>query len=76
MKDKELKVEEIEVSHTRINGGRWCPGEREAESAHVTLMSDTLKPNGHTGTGTRSGIWLRNRPTDLSVCVSEECGHG
>jgi hypothetical protein len=21
----------------------------------------------------RSGVWLRNKPTDLSTCVSEEC---
>ena len=32
MKDKELKVEEIETSHTvRRNGSRSCPGEREVE---------------------------------------------
>ena len=28
------------------------------------------------GTGTKSGVWLFNKPTDLSTCVSEECGHG
>ena len=46
-------------------------GEGGVECA--TLMSNTLHPNGHTGTGTRLGVWLRNKPTDLSACVSEEC---
>ena len=39
------------------------------EGVHGTLLSDTLKPNGLTGTGTRSGVWFRNKPTDLSACV-------
>ena len=39
MKDKEIKLEEIETSHTlcytRCCGGRSCPGERESgEGAH------------------------------------------
>ena len=29
-------------------------------------------PNGLTGTVTRSGVCLDNKPTDLSVCVNEE----
>ena len=40
--------------------------------AHDTLLSDTLQSNGLTGTDRRPGVWLRNKPTDLSVCV-EEC---
>ena len=36
----------------------------------------TLKPNGRAETGTRSGVWFHNKPTDLSACVSEEGGHG
>ncbi len=48
MKDKEIKLEEIEVSHT-------------------LKLSDTLKPNGHSGTDTRTGVRLHNKPTDLSV---------
>ena len=50
-------------------------GSGDSEGAHVTLVSDTLKPNGHTGTDTRPGLWLHNKPMDLSVNVSEECGH-
>ena len=44
--------------------------------ATQSLVSDTLKPNGRVGTGTRTGVWFRNQPTDLSSCVSEERGHG
>ena len=38
MKDKELKFEGIEVSHTRWSGGRSCPGEREVEKMHRLLF--------------------------------------
>ena len=34
MKDKELKPEEVESSHTRWGGGRSCPGEMEAERVY------------------------------------------
>ena len=51
-------------------------GEGSGEGTHDTLMSDTIKPNGRTGTDTRPGVWLPNKPTDLSACVIEECGHG
>ena len=44
--------------------------------AHATLMSDTLSSNGRVGTGTRTGVWLYNKPTDLSACVIEKRGHG
>ena len=50
-------------------------GEGSGDGEH-TLMSDTLKSNGRGGTDTRPGVWLCNKPTDLSTCVSEECGHG
>ena len=46
------------------------------EGAHATLLSDTLKPNGHTGTDTRPGVWLSNKPTDLSSCVIVDRRHG
>ena len=51
-------------------------GEGSREGAHATLLSNTLKPNGRSGTGTRPGVWLCNKPTDLSACVNEERGHG
>ena len=56
--------------------GRRCRGEGIGEGVHDTLMSDTLKPNGHTRTGTRTGVWLHNKPMDLSTSVSEERGYG
>ena len=37
MTDKELKLEEIEASHTRRSGGRSCPGEREMEKVQILL---------------------------------------
>jgi hypothetical protein len=42
MKDKELKFEEIEVSHCNTHIPRWtrgrsCPGEREVERMHILL---------------------------------------
>ena len=51
-------------------------GEGSGEGTHDTLLSNTLTPNGLTGPDTSPGVWFRNKPTDLSVCVSEECGHG
>ena len=48
---------------------------KEGVCVYDTLMSDTLYPNGHTGTDTRTGGWFHNKPTDLSVCVSDERGH-
>ena len=66
MKDKDLKFEEVKSPHTLGSG----------LSKYTTLLSDTLKPNGHTGTDTRPGVWLHNKPTDLSVCVSEDRGYG
>jgi hypothetical protein len=35
MKDREVKHEEIEASHTRWSEGRSCPGEREVERLHI-----------------------------------------
>ena len=79
MKDKEINLDEIEASHTiggAGEGGVQGTGEGNIEGAHATLLSDTLQPNGHTGTDTSPGVWLRNKPTDLSACVTEKRGHG
>ena len=65
MKDKEMKLEEVKGPHTL----GW---------ANILLcrqMSDILQSNGHSGTGTSPGVWFRNKPTDLSACVSEEREH-
>ena len=51
-------------------------GHGEGVCVCATLLSDTLYPNGHTETDTRPGVWLCNKPMDLSAFVSEECGHG
>ncbi len=50
-------------------------GEGRGEGTHTTLMSDTLYPNDHSETDTSPGVWLFNKPTDLSVCVSEKREH-
>ena len=47
-------------------------GHGEGRGAYATVLSDTLQPNGRAGTGTRPGVWLRNKPTDLSACASED----
>ena len=49
-------------------------GHGENGVVYDTLLSDTLYPNGRTGTGTRPGVWSRNKPMDLGACVSEERG--
>ena len=49
-------------------------GEGSGEGAHATLLSETLQPNGREETGTRPGVWLGNKPMDLSASVSEERG--
>ena len=43
MKDKELKFEEIESSHTSWIRGRSCPGEREVERVHILLWYRTIQ---------------------------------
>jgi len=46
MKDKELKLEEIEASHTEWCGGKSCPGPRgegNGEGVDATLQSGTLQ---------------------------------
>ena len=48
-------------------------GEGSGEGAHTTLMS--LYPDGCGGTVTSPGVWLCNKPMDLSACVSEVRGH-
>ena len=50
-------------------------GHGEGGGVYTTLLSYTIYPNGHTGTDTRPGIWLCNKPTDQSVCVIEEREH-
>ena len=50
-------------------------GHEEGGGEYGTLLSDTLQSNGLTETGTRPGFWLCNKPTDLSVSVSEEREH-
>ena len=48
-------------------------GYRKGGVVYDTLLSDTLHPNGRTGTDTSPGVRLHNKPTDQSTCVSEEC---
>ena len=43
MKDKEMKFEEIEVTHT-LGGGRWCPGEREVERVYMSYPASSMSP--------------------------------
>ena len=42
-------------------------GHGEGGDVCSTLLSDTLHPNGRPGTGTSPGVWLHNKPTDLSA---------
>ena len=77
MKDKDINSS-YTLGLSRFSGGRWCPWEREVERVDMLLccqISDTLHPNSHSGTGTSPGVWLCNKPTDLSVCVIEERDH-
>jgi hypothetical protein len=78
---------DLRVSHTLGSTGNWNTRVKIEKRligesfecvfpCYSTTVSDTLKPNGHPEKGTRTGVWLRNKPTDLSACVSEECGHG
>jgi hypothetical protein len=75
MKDKEVNLEEIESSHT-LGGVGEGGVQGRGKWRGCTYYSVVRNPGGHSGTDTRSGIWLRNKPTDLSACVSEERGHG
>ena len=47
-------------------------GHGEGVCVCVDLLSDTLQTNGRGGTDTKTGVWLCNKPTDLSGCVNEE----
>ena len=50
-------------------------GDGEGGGPCDALLSDTLHPNGLTGTDTSPGVWFRKKPTDLSQCVSEDRDH-
>ena len=57
-------------------------GPEEGGGVYGTQLLYTLYPNGHSGTDTRSEVWLLksllrlNKPTDQCVCEREERGHG
>jgi hypothetical protein len=42
MKDNEVKIKEIEDSHTRWNGGRSCPRERVVERVYMIRWYQTM----------------------------------
>ena len=76
MRDEELKLEEIEDSHT-LGGMVVSRGEGSGEGTHVTLIwTHTLLSYGRVETDTRSVVGLIKKPKDLSPCEREECGHG
>ena len=52
-------------------------GGGSGEGGHPTLLqNNSLKVYGLTEAGTRPGGRTHRKPKDLSVCESEECGHG
>ena len=77
MKDKDIKFEEIETSHTlggsgerRVQGrGKW------RGYTSYSVQNHTLYPIGRVEEDTRPGR-TRERQKDLSVCESEEGGCG
>ncbi len=65
MKDKELKLEEISLLHTRCSGGRSCTGEREVERVHMLLYCQirctqmVAQTQGHDlGVGSAGNQWI------------------
>ncbi len=65
------------LTHTRWNGGRSCPGESDVERVHILLGFRTIHTTyDHTDTGTRTGVGTHKKPKDLSLCESEQRGHG
>ena len=70
MKNKELKLEEIEASLTLGGAGEGgVQGRGKWRECTCYSAVRYTKPNGRGGTGTRPGVWLHNKPTDLSACV-------
>ena len=76
MKNKELKIEEVEASmlskkvlNTRWSGGRLCPGRGKWTGAIV--RNTEVKRSRR---NTTAGVWLRKKTMDPYACVSEERG--
>jgi hypothetical protein len=72
---KQLKVDYFACATCVLQIADSGLGHGEGGGVYTTLLSYTLYPNGHTGTDTRPGVWLCNKPTDQSVCVIEEREH-
>ena len=72
MKDKELKLEEIEVLHTPGGAGEGrtvvCRGEGSGEGVDATLLSDTVRYINIAEGRHRPG-WVAW--TDAPVCMCE-----
>ena len=59
MKDEEMKLEEIEVSHTLGGAGEVVRGKGSGEGVDATLMSDTLRFINLADLGIICQVWLR-----------------
>ena len=78
MKDKEQKLEEIEVSHTLggVGEGRnvVCRGEASRGGVDATLLSDTVEDINLAEVGI--GLVGLRGPMHLCACVSKGMGTG
>ncbi len=70
MKHEQLKLEEIEVSHTLGGYGRCRSYSVVREMSHA-LQSVGLAESA----ATRTKVWLRKKTMDLCACESEEHDH-
>jgi hypothetical protein len=76
MKDEEIKLKKIEVSHT-LGGYRRCRSYSVVRFRY-TIVNRSRRICYHQGpTGPdRVKVWLGKKPMDMCVCESEEHEHG
>ena len=71
MKDKELKLVEVNASRTLVERGRSCPGRGERRGCKCYLLTDT-----HSRRISLAGKGRAAKTRNLCACVSEERGRG
>ena len=71
MKDRELKLVEVNASRTLVQRGRSCPGRGKWRGCKCYLLTDT-----HSRRISLAGKGRAAKTRNLCACVSEERGRG
>jgi len=71
MKDRELKLVQVNASRTLVQRGRSCPGRGKRRGCKCYLLTDT-----HSRRISLAGKGRAAKTRNLCACVSEERGRG